>query len=78
MVGTANFLWSYCVVVIAKEHKLTGKGYVLNPDHANKKNSQLSLYSECKIPCVLYAAIWEPNKVPEKEIAKSRVYLLVI
>ena len=63
---------------MSEEHKLTAKGYVLNPGHPNKKNSQSSLYSECKTPCVLYAANWEPNKVPEKEIANSRVYLLVI
>ena len=40
----------------------------------SRQNSQLSLYSECKIPCVFYAAIWVPNKVPEQEIASSRVY----
>mgnify|MGYP003683467797 FL=1 len=38
---------------ITEEHTLTAKGYVLNPGHANKKNSQLCLYSECKIPLVV-------------------------
>ena len=37
----------YVWYLIAEEHKLTAKGYVLNISHANKKNSQLSLYSEC-------------------------------
>ena len=49
-------------------------GFVLNPGHANKKNSQLSLYSECKIPGVVYPANWELNKVPEQEISNIRVY----
>ena len=56
---------------IAEEHTLTAKGYVLNPSHANKKNSQLCLYSECKIPLVVYAVNWEPNKLPEQEIANN-------
>ena len=58
MVSSGNFFMKFlCGSLIAEEHKLTAKGYVLNPGHANKKKSQLSLYSECKIPCVFYAAI---------------------
>ena len=41
---------------ITEEHRLTSKGYVLNPGHANKKNSQLCLYSECKITRVVHVA----------------------
>ena len=33
-----------------------GKAYVLNTGRANKKNSHFCLYSECKIPFVVYAA----------------------
>ena len=51
-----------------------GKAYVLNTGRANKKNSHFCLYSECKIPFVVYAANWEPNKLTEQEIAIIRVY----
>ena len=54
------------------------KDYVLIPGHANKKNSHLCLHSECKIHCVVYAANWEPNKLPEQEMASYGVYLTVI
>ena len=33
---------------ITEEHSLKAKSYVLNPDHANKKKSQLCLYLEFK------------------------------
>ena len=37
MVGTANLFMKFlCGSLIAEEHKLTAKGYVLNSGHANK------------------------------------------